>query len=133
MILSRSENEKGFTLIEMMIVVAIIGIFMVILIQMQIQNDKFAQSEVELQKAAQALRSEIDFLRIIPYSELKPGTAMPFDASVKILSELAAGRGEVSVERDKTKPQLLMMRVEVFWRDARTGMRSIHSIVARAP
>ena len=131
--LEKNHGRKGFTLIEVMVTVAMIGIFMAILTPMIFQNDKFAESEVALQSAIQSLHSEVELLRIRPYSDFKAGELIPFDSSVEQLSELVAGRGEVKIEKDPVNGSILLMRVEVHWNDPRFGMRSIHTVLLKTP
>jgi len=130
---SFSRSRQGFTLIELMIVVSMIGIFAGILVPIQLDSHRFTESEVGLQRAIRALQNEVEILRATPYAELRPGQVTPFDVRVEDLNQLVAGRGEVRIERDSRRSDLIVLQVEVFWRDARLGMRSIHTILFRAP
>ena len=124
--------SPGFTLIELMIVCAIIGIFMALIVPVEIQSQRMAESEVALQKANLALRSEVEILRSTPFQELESAGSLPFDERVAALSELVDAAGVVKVEPDPARPGLLKLKVELTWRDARLGLRSIHTVVYKA-
>jgi len=129
----KRKGQPGFTLIEVMITVGIMGIFIGLIIPVQVQVHRLAESEVGLQKAIQVLRNEVEVLRVMPYDDLTPGHSLPFHAQAKGLDKLVAGRGEVHIERDPRMRGLLQLRVEVHWRDARLGMRSVHTELYKAP
>ncbi len=124
-------NNKGFTLIELMIVAAIIGITMAMFAPLYYQSLKASESQVSLQVAHRALRNEVEILRSLPGDELSPGQTLPFDRRVEELEALTAGRGVVKMESSPDTPGLVEIRVEVHWRDPVIGMRSIHTILYR--
>ncbi len=125
-------SSEGFTLIELMITVAVIGIFIMVIVPVQISTARFIESEVALQKAIQVLQGQAELIRATPHSALEPGSVTAFDRAVRGLQDLVAGRGVIKIERSKDNPGLLIIDIEVHWRDARKGMRSIHTVLYRA-
>ncbi|MDM8516334.1 type II secretion system protein [Desulfobacterales bacterium HSG16] len=126
----RLHVNKGFTLIELMIAVSLIGITVTWLVQAQINAISLSESETALQRANRALRNQVEILRAMSpesMAELVPGQAVPFDSRVKELENLVAGRGVISIEEDPDFPDLLVLNVKIYWRDPRGGIRSIHT------
>lgn len=127
----RINTNEGFTLIELMIVIAIIGIIMGYYVKSQTQLQRSVESEISLQIAIRALQNQTEILRAIPVKKLDQSAIAAFDPKVEELRKLVAGRGVVRIQNDPQFPNLLLLRVEVHWRDARMGMRSIHTILMR--
>ncbi len=123
----------GTTLIELMVVIAMIGIITGPLVKAQVYSESLAMAEVGLQRSMRALRNEVEILRMTPYDELKSRREIPFDHRVKELGDLVEGRGEVMIETDAHHPDLLLLRVEVGWRGPRGTWRSVHTVLMRAP
>ncbi len=130
--MNKAHYPRGYTLIELMIVIAIMGITVAWVVKAQVSSHHLAESEIGLQRAVRALQNQVEILRVKPYEQLEPDTGIPFDPEVKELDQLVAGRGIVKIESDPDHPELLLLRVEVHWRDARIGMRSIHTILLRS-
>jgi prepilin-type N-terminal cleavage/methylation domain-containing protein len=126
-------SKQGFTLIELMIVIAVLGIFLATFMPARVRSQRVAESEIALQRAVRALQNEVEILRAAPGDTLKPGRVIPFDPRVKELDYLVAGRGAVRIEQDAKESGLMVMRVEVHWRDPLRGMRSIHTVLFRTP
>jgi len=126
-------NKKGYTLIELMIVLAIIFLSTGYLIRGYINFQLLAGTEVALQRAMMALHTETEILRKASWEELSRKEVFPFDARVKELDRLVAGRGVVKVVKDLEHRELLTIRVEVHWRDERRGMRSMHTVLFKSP
>ncbi|MCP4352656.1 MAG: type II secretion system protein [Desulfobacterales bacterium] len=74
--------DQGFTLIELMVVLAVLSITLGWLVHAQVSSHQLAESEIGLQRAVRALQNQVEILRILPYEELKSGTSIPFDARV---------------------------------------------------
>ncbi len=125
-------RDRGATLMELMIVIAMIGIVTGPLIKAQVYSESLALAEVGLQRADRALRNEVEILRAAPYDALKDRREHPFDPRVE-LGDLVEGRGEVRIEEDARHPGLLLLHVEVGWRGPRGAWRSIHTVLMRAP
>jgi len=121
--------SQGFTLIELMVVVSMIGIFIGVAVPMEIANLRLSESEVGLQRAIQVLRSEVEFLRLAPAADFTAGATVPFDPGVTALEDLVEGKGEVAVTEVADRPGLLRLTVTVSWRDARVGPRSLHTVI----
>ncbi len=122
-------SDSGFTLIELMIVIAMLSITLGWLVHAQISSHQLAESEIGLQRAVRALQNQVEILRVLPYEELKPGTSIPFDPRVKELEQLVDARGIVQIKSDPEYQELLQLSAEVHWRDARIGMRSVHTVL----
>ncbi len=128
----KSCPTKGFTLIELMIAVALIMIVATWLVRAQINAIGLSESETALQRANRALRNQVEILRSMPpesKAKLLPGQAHPFDRKVMELENLVAGRGVISIEEDPDHSDLLILNVTVYWRDPIRQMRSIHTIL----
>ncbi len=123
---------RGFTLMELMVSIAIIGITMTWYLKAHVESERFAEAEAGLQIAIRALRNEVEILRVMPCGKFKPGTSIPFDSQVGELDDLVEGRGIVIIENDGEKSDLFILRVEVHWRCAKKGMRSIHTVLMRS-
>lgn len=123
------KNSRGFTLIELMIVVAIMGILGIVVVRSQARNQIYAESEVRMQYAVRALRNQVEVLKTTDIEKLKNHKELPFDSKGKGLSDLVAGRGVIVIKQDSKIPGLWILRVEVHWRDPRVGMRSIHTVL----
>lgn len=123
---------SGFTLMELMVSIAIIGITMTWYLKAHVASERFAESEIGLQKAVRALRNEVEILRAMPPENFRPGTGIHFDPQVGEPDGLVEGRGIVKIENDKERPDLLTLQVEVHWRCPKKGMRSIHTMLIRA-
>ncbi len=128
-----TRRGHGATLLELMVVIAMIGIITGPLIKAQVYSESLAMAEVGLQRATRALRNEVEILRSTPYDELKNKREIPFDARVEELKDLVEGRGEVGIERDARHPGLLLLHVEVGWRGPRGSWRSVHAELMRGP
>jgi prepilin-type N-terminal cleavage/methylation domain-containing protein len=121
---------RGFTLIELMIITAVIGICIVFFTPMLIQIQRLAESEVGLQRAHLALGSEVEALRAMaPGDQLRDGNTIEFSGEDWGLVE---GKGRATVEEVPDRPGLFRVRVEINWIDAVKGQRSIHTMVYRA-
>lgn len=130
--MNKAHHPRGFTLIELMIVIAMMGISVAWIVKAQVGSHHLAESEIGLQRAVRALQNQVEILRVKPYDQLEPETSIPFDPEVKELDQLVAGRGIVKIESDPDHPELLLLRAEVHWRDPRIGMRSVHTILLRS-
>jgi prepilin-type N-terminal cleavage/methylation domain-containing protein len=125
-------RAHGFTLIELMIVVSIMGIFMVIAVPMQITSQRLGESEVGLQKAHLVLRSTAEAMRALPGPELAPDKVIAFDLKAWGQDDLVDGKAEARMEEVPDRPGLFKVRAEVVWTDAWKGKRTIHTLVYRA-
>ncbi len=122
----------GFTLIELMVSIAIISISISWYVKAHVESQRLAATEVSMQRAVRALRNQVEILRSMPFKKLKPQTVIPFDPRVKELESLVAGRGIVKIGQDKEYPGLLVLNVKVHWRGARKDMRFVHTVLYRS-
>ncbi|MCP4351514.1 MAG: prepilin-type N-terminal cleavage/methylation domain-containing protein [Desulfobacterales bacterium] len=123
---------RGFTLIEVMVVIAIIVVSLTYLLPSLVSTHIYSESEIALQRALRILQSEVEILRAMPFEKLENASILLFDPAVDELSQLVAGRGTVTIKKDSGYPGILLLRAEVHWRDPRTGMRSVHTVLLKA-
>jgi len=113
-------------------VISMLAIFIASFVPNHVASKRLAESEVGLQIAGRALRNQVELLRAMPLEKLTQNRVMPFDSRGKSLEQLVAGRGVVLVKQDPEYPGMVLLRLEVHWRDPRIGMRSIHTVLLRS-
>jgi prepilin-type N-terminal cleavage/methylation domain-containing protein len=109
-------ENRGFTLIELMIVVAILMIVGVSLYKTHSQNSIFHKNNIFRQKATWVLQSQAELIRAKPFREIKEVETSPFSDELTDLMGLGDAKGSVTVER--VSPELKRVTLGITWRDA---------------
>jgi prepilin-type N-terminal cleavage/methylation domain-containing protein len=128
---SLTEKHFGFTLIEQMIVVAIIGIMATIMPGVYMQAKKLSNDHLLFTKATSALVTQSEIVKSMPFNELKNGTNP--DSQVKdILSSVTKGRCEVAVTSPQGNSEVLNINVIVSWQNSWKTEKMIHTVLMRS-
>lgn len=96
-ILNNNKIQNGFTLIEMMIVVAVMGIGILILSQMLSSNIKLLGGTSKLTAASRVLEMEMERYYALPFDEIIDGDEIPFRSPLKAVANAAANANIKSI------------------------------------
>lgn len=129
----RRRSESGFTLIELMIVAAILGIITIPLMTMAEHAATFKNDHERFTRAAAVLSTQMELLKTEPYAARKAGKNYPLDPAVAgDLARLRSGRGTVAVSDMPGRPGLRRIEVTVEWVNPWGKPRSLRSVTLRA-
>ena len=109
-------ENKGFTLIELMIVVAVLMIVGVSLYKTRSQNSIFHKNNIFRQKATWILQSQAELIRAKQFRDIEEVETSPFSDELGDLMGLRDAKGTVTVER--VSPELKKVTLGISWRDA---------------
>ena len=109
-------ENKGFTLIELMIVIAILTIVGVSLYKTHAQNSIFHKNNTFRQKATWVLQSQAELIRVKQFRDIEAVETSPFSDELGDLMGLRDAKGTVTVER--VSPELKRVTLGITWRDA---------------
>jgi prepilin-type N-terminal cleavage/methylation domain-containing protein len=125
-------GKAGFTLIELIVTLAVLGLIIVLSLAAVAQIDKLHRSQLNLKNAIRCLRSQAQIVKAGGYGAWRPGKALDFDDSIGLLRHLPGGVGRVTVEKGDDPPGLKIVRIEVKWQDP-GGEKNIHTIIYLSP
>jgi len=123
----------GFTLIELMIVTAIIGIAMTPMLGMFLSARKFSDDHLLFTRAAAALARQSEILKSTPYSALALGQGQSLDAEVAAsLQKVPGFGGGIDISSLDRRPGIKKIVIQVTWENPWGTRKSLHTTLLRS-
>lgn len=130
---SKSRPDAGFTLIELMIVVAILGIIITPVMGMYMNAKRFNEDHLLFTRATAAMVRQAEIIKNTPYKDFQIGVAEGLDPDVtQLLNELPDGGGSLEVTSLKGQPRIKRVVIRVHWNNPWETKKSIHTVILRA-
>ena len=125
----RAHKSKGFTLIELMIVIAMLGIVAIGLYKIYSENSIFHKNNMFRQKAIWALQSQAELIRAKPFKEIETTRNSPFSDELKGYMSLRDAKGSITVEM--ISQDLKRITLAITWYGARQKDRNLCMTIYR--
>ena len=122
-------SNKGYTLIELMIVTALITLLSVSVYKIRTENSIVQKNMLFRQKAIWSLESQADIMKSYAFGDLKTGEISSFDSNLMKQMNLRGALGKVQVEEISGK--LKKVFLEITWPDTRQKKQKLTLIVFR--
>jgi len=125
----RAHKGKGFTLIEVMIVIAMLGIVAISVYKIYSENSIFHKNNMFRQKAMWALQSHAGLIRATPFKEIETTQNSPFSDELKGYTGLRDAKGSITVEA--ISQDLKRVTLVITWCGARQKDRKLCMTIYR--
>ena len=130
---SSRDSRSGFTLIELMIVIAILGIMAVPLVTMLQSATKFSEDHLQFTRAAALLARQAELVKTAPYAQLQVQTGQNLDSSLaSALTQLPEAKGKLEIAPQPGQPGIKRVFIEVNWVNPWGAPKSLHSVILRS-
>ena len=106
-------RQRGFTLVETLAALLILAFVLTTSLLVFTQRQQRLREADETIVAWQALANEAEYVRLVAYSSLSPGTKRGFEEGSSLLASL--DRPEASVEAFEWKPGVRRVVLTVTW------------------
>jgi len=124
-----THEAKGFTLIELMIAIVILGIVSVSVYKIRSENNMFHKNNMYRQKAMWVLQSQAELIRAKPFKAIRETQDSPFSDELKDYMGLRDGKGSITVEM--ISRDLKRVSLAITWCDARQKDRKLSLTIYR--
>jgi prepilin-type N-terminal cleavage/methylation domain-containing protein len=128
---SRRNGRAGFTLIEMMIAVAILGIAAVPLMGMYAQSRKAAADHLLFTQAVAALALQSEAARSLTLAELGARTGPLDDEIGAAVARLPEGTAQATLAPMPGEPGLTRVELGVGWKNPWGANKTLTTVVVR--
>ena len=126
-------SRSGFTLIEMMIVIAILGIITIPLLAMFLNARNFSEVHLLFTRAAALLAEQAEIVKATPYAELEKPSPRAFDPSLAdALAQLPKGEGKLETAPFSGQPGIKRIVLRVNWENPWGAPKSLHTVLLRS-
>ena len=126
-------GSAGFTLIELMIVTAIIGLAITPLLGMFLSARKFSEDHLLFTRASAALARQTEILKAAPYSTLALGKGQSLDAEVAASLQNVAGlAGGIDISSLDRPPGVKKIVIRIDWQNPWGTNKSLHTTFLRS-
>ena len=122
-------SNKGYTLIELMIVTAMITLLSVSVYKIRTENSIVQKNMLLRQKAIWSLESQADIMKSYVFEDLKTGEIYSFDSELIKQMNFRGALGNVRIEEISGKLKKIFL--EITWPDARQVKQKLTLIVFR--
>jgi prepilin-type N-terminal cleavage/methylation domain-containing protein len=106
-------RQRGFTLVETLAALLILAFVLTTSLLVFTQRQKRLREADETIIAWQALSNEAEYVRLLPYASIAPGTKRGFEEGSSLLASL--DRPDTSVEAFDWKPGIRRVVLTVTW------------------
>jgi prepilin-type N-terminal cleavage/methylation domain-containing protein len=120
-------RQRGFTLVETLAALLILAFVLTTSLLVFTQRAKRLRDADEMIVAWQALANEAEYVRLVPYGSIAPGSKREFEEGSSLIASL--DRAETSVEAFDWKPGVRRVVLTVSWNG---GARHARLTVVRA-
>lgn len=126
-------GKAGFTLIELMIVTAILGLAITPLLGMFLSARKFSEDHLLFTRAAAALARQAEIVKAAPDSALALGKGLSLDPEVAAALQNVPGfKGEIEISSFDRQPGIKKIVIQVAWENPWGTKKSLHTVLLRS-